>query len=133
MAQAQIVEEGERTGTLTGSWRNQLGSELRLEADGHGGLRGTFRNAVGHSAGEMFPIVGSYDRVPAPHGSTVLAFVVTWSDVHCVTAWSGRYQPRLDTISATWIMTPGADPVDEWRATTVGHDVFRRDGAGTSR
>lgn len=111
--------------SLSGTWRNQLGSELQLKADGRGGLQGKYRNAVGQAAGETSSLVGSYDPSP-PRGSTVVAFIVDWTDVHCVTAWSGQYQPQSDTISATWMMTAECDPIDEWRATSVGHDVFRR-------
>ena len=112
--------------TLSGSWRNQLGSELQLEADDQGGIYGKFRNSVGLRAGEWVPVVGSFDPSPS-QGSTVLGFVVDWSQVHCVTAWSGQYRPGLETINATWIMTAESDGADEWRSTTVGHDVFRRD------
>lgn len=121
--QTQNVDE-----RLTGNWRNQLGSELRLVADGEGGLRGGFRNAIGVGAGERHDLVGCYDPASA-QDSTVLAFVVEWPAAHSVTAWSGQFHPEEGTITASWVMTSEAGPGDEWKATLVGRDVFwRNDG-----
>lgn len=109
---------------LTGTWRNQLGSELRLVADGDGGLRGGFRNAAG-VAEDYHDVVGTYDPTPH-HDINVLAFVVKWQAAHSVTAWSGRLHTQDGTIAATWVMASGTAPCDEWRGSFIGHDVFRR-------
>jgi hypothetical protein len=111
--------------SVSGRWRNQFGSELWLAADERGALHGQFRNSVGAPASSPLPVVGSCDPSPVD-GSAVLAFVVDWTEAHCVTAWCGRYRAEDQTISATWIMTSEAPRSEEWKATAVGHDVFER-------
>ncbi len=112
--------------SLSGRWRNQLGSLLELEGDGDGGIHGKFCNSVGSEAGRWQPLRGWYDP-SAGQGSNVIGFVVDWTGLHCITAWSGQYRPGTDTISATWTMTTACEADDEWKATVVGHDVFHRD------
>ena len=111
---------------LSGEWHNQHGSQLVLRADGEGGLRGEYRSGTGSVAGTSYPLVGRYD--PMHWGpAMVLGFVVDWTEVHCVTVWSGDYFPADGIIRATWLMTSETDPGDEWKSTVIGHDVFRRE------
>ena len=112
-------------GRLRGTWRNQLGSELILEPDPEGRLCGRYRSGTGEVAGTSYPITGSYDPEPAGP-AVVLGFVVDWTAVHSVTAWSGQFQPADDSISATWIMTTEADRDEAWSSTRIGQDRFRR-------
>jgi hypothetical protein len=113
---------------LTGTWHNQLGSELVLEADDFGGLKGHYTSGAGVVAGTRYPLVGTYD--PGPHaGVTLLGFVLDWTDVHAVTVWSGQYHHAGGMIRATWIMATETDEGAEWKSTFVGHDVFGRDDA----
>lgn len=110
---------------MVGSWQNQLGSCLNLEVDGKGGLSGTFHAGAGSAPDKVYSVVGSYD--PRPFGPvTVLGFVVDWTDNHSVTVWSGQYDAGQAMIEATWLMTTEPSSATEWKATVVGHDVFRR-------
>lgn len=110
---------------LEGSWVNQLGSELYLEADPEGAIRGTFSNHAGWGLHEACAVYGVCD--PSSSGlDTVLGFVVLWPAAHTQTAWSGQYHADDDTIRATWLMTTETEPEDEWRATIVGQDIFTR-------
>jgi hypothetical protein len=112
---------------LTGTWHNQLGSELVIEADGAGRLTGHYTSGAGAVAGTGYPLVGTYD--PNPQATmTVLGFVVDWTEVHAVTAWSGQYHHEDRTIEATWLMATERGEGDEWKSMFVGHDLFRRDG-----
>lgn len=110
---------------LEGTWRNQLGSTLTLHVDGLGGLQGTFLSGTAHSSIPV-AVKGSYDPTCPPRDSTALGFVVDWTEVHAVTAWSGLYRPGEDTIRATWLMTAATDADREWRSTVLGHDLFQR-------
>lgn len=115
-----------RDGSLAGCWRNQLGSRLTLEIDGRGHLSGTYHAGAGAVPDRTYRVVGSYD--PAPFGPvTVLGFVVDWAGTHSLTVWSGQHHAGEGTITATWLMTTETGTEDEWKATMVGHDVFRRD------
>ncbi len=111
---------------LTGTWHNQLGSELVIEADGARGLTGRYTSAAGVVAGTSYPLIGTYD--PDQQSiTTVLGFVVDWTEVHAVTVWSGQYHHRDGTIAATWLMATETDEGDEWKSTFVGHDLFHQD------
>jgi hypothetical protein len=114
---------------LDGVWRNQFGSELRLEVDGAGGLKGAYRTAHAVLTGHSNAVVGSYNPAPSNAGS-VLGFVVVWDELRSLTAWSGQYHPGADLIRATWLMTNETLEDEDWRSTIVGQDVFRRVGEG---
>jgi Avidin family len=120
------------TGTevLQGSWENELGSVLVLKDDGRGTLRGSYRTATEPNGQVEYRVRGSYD-VTAVGTCKVIGFVVDWGSHHALTAWSGRYDPRDETIRATWLMTTESDEQDEWRSTFVGHDTFRRCAASS--
>ena len=110
---------------LSGTWVNQLGSHLTLRVEGDGVLRGDYRSGMGPLAGRSHPLQGLYDA-PAEGAPVLLSFVVDWTEAHCVTAWSGLCLPSKDEIHTTWLMTSETPPGEEWRATVIGHDVFRR-------
>ncbi|MDE3087750.1 MAG: hypothetical protein KGJ77_13445 [Acidobacteriota bacterium] len=110
---------------LGGRWRNQLGSELVLEPESDGNLRGTYRTATGAGTEVAAPVHGSWD--PGAGGDcVVVGFAVAWRTVHAVTTWCGRYRAVEDTIEASWLMSSETDPHDDWRSTFTGHDVFHR-------
>lgn len=110
---------------LAGVWRNQLGSELVLHADGFGGLSGSFHTGTHRAEEGAAGVTGSYDTLTAG-SDCVLAFTVKWSEAHGFTVWAGRYRGGDGTIQATWLMTVDSEPEEEWRSTVIGHDVFHR-------
>jgi hypothetical protein len=128
MAEATTVEALAREALhpLTGTWHNQLGSTLVIEADGAGGLTGHYTSGAGALAGSSYTLVGTYDPNPQTR-VTVIGFVVDWTEAHAVTAWSGQYHHHDRTIRAAWLMATETDEGDEWKSTFVGHDAFRRD------
>lgn len=110
---------------LEGTWVNQLGSEVTFMPDSLGRLHGEYCAGAGSLAGRRCPVVGTYQRDLV--GRTVpLAFVVGWSEAHCVTSWTGHFLPEQDEIDTTWLMAAESDSHDEWKSTVIGHDVFRR-------
>ena len=111
-----------------GTWRNELGSHLRLcDAPGDG-LSGSFASAVGATR-KGRPVVGFHGRRQSD-GSAIVGFVVRWPDSDSVGAWCGRYDPRDDRIRAEWLLVTDSDAANAWRATTMGCDEFVRDPAG---
>lgn len=109
---------------VTGTWRNELGSMLHLEEGPADGLTGTYRSAVG-APREPRPLVG-FRGSPGSDGALVLGFVVGWPVAGSVAVWSGRYDPDADVVRATWLLVHGEEPAEDWSATRVGADEFRR-------
>lgn len=115
----------EMAGRLSGHWRNQLASQMELQADETGQLNGTFRSLVGVAGGEH-PVRGYFD--PAMGQGGALGFVVSWRpEEHSITTWCGHYDAEHDCIVTTWLLTGGALDRNEWRSMLIGHDVFGRD------
>jgi hypothetical protein len=107
---------------LTGIWRNELASELHLQADAAGALSGSFRSGVGERH-DRCPLTGSC--VTSPSGrQAVLGFVVSWPSTRSVTAWSGHFDVGRNLITATWLLAGESDGPGEWRSMHIGHDEF---------
>ncbi len=110
---------------LDGTWVNQLGSEVTFTADALGGLRGEYCGGAGALAGHRYPIIGSFQPDPLA-GNVPVAFMVRWSEAHCLTTWCGHYLADGEEIHTTWLMSSEGEQGDEWKSTLIGHDVFRR-------
>lgn len=110
---------------LEGTWVNQLGSEVTFTPDPGGHLQGEYCAGAGGLAGRRYPVIGSYQHDPTAR-TVPLAFMVSWSEAHCVTTWCGHLLPEDDRIETTWLMATEAESRDEWRSTVIGHDVFHR-------
>lgn len=125
VTQVKSTDSGATRPSIAGAWRNQLGSFLTVEVDDDGVIRGTFHTGTGSTPDKTYPVVGfcDADRIGM---FMVLGFVVNWSDNQSITVWSGLYDAEAGTIDATWLMTSETGSADEWKATMVGHDVFRR-------
>jgi hypothetical protein len=124
----KVESMGDLASSIGGTWYNELESQLLLEADSSGRLSGTLRSGVGEGPGH-YPLTGFYSPVPKSNGA-VLGFVVCWSNVHSLTAWTGHFHPDEDVITATWLL---AGKSGEWRSTNIGHDLFSRTSVGNVR
>lgn len=106
---------------LSGVWRNQLGTVLRLNATADGRLEGCIESVVGGVAG-AYPLTGFSQ--PGDRGAGVLGFVVAFGGTRSVTSWCGRYGSADGTISVLWILSEQGEGANEWQATRIGHDTF---------
>lgn len=109
---------------LSGLWRNQLGSVLRLGALADGRVTGSIEPTVGGVEG-TYPVTGFFQA--GEDGEGIIGFVVAWPPARSVTSWCGRYAASSGTITAMWILTEASDGVNEWQATRIGHDTFVRE------
>ncbi len=115
-----------QVGTLGGCWHNQLGTRLEIAVDGRGVVSGAIRSEVGGAGGDQ-PVAGYVAPWPAPRG--VIGLVVRWEGTHSVTAWSGHFDLEAGLIAANWLLTAADFDHNEWQATRVGNDTFRRDAS----
>lgn len=111
---------------LTGTWQNELGSQMKLQADS-GILTGEYHSAVGQATA-WYPLAGCYTcgagRVPT------VAFAVGWQTAagssNSSTAWAGQLTGP-NTLVTTWLLVSAAEkPADLWGSVRVGADVFAR-------
>jgi len=81
-----------RCGNPVGTWRNQMGSEMRITSyDARSGaIQGQYRTSSG--APGSYPLVGWVNSAPAQPGgnnATTYAFTVRWDQIGSITAWTG--------------------------------------------
>ena len=115
---------GTRTVDFSGSWRNQLGSQMDLTVSGNS-ISGQYQSAV---SGESGPITG--DLVGFINGD-LISFVVNWPSA-AITAWVGQMinDNGYDVIITLWQMTMNVSETDEptgmWQSILAGTDRFHR-------
>lgn len=114
---------------LSGTWKNKLGSYMKLTVDSSGGITGIYNTGVGDASGD-YTLVGRTDVLGQEIAGNV-GFVVTWNNTDkgnsdSVTAWSGQLQVinGASTIITTWLLTEETQTNDNWQSTTVGKNIF---------
>lgn len=111
---------------MSGTWYNELGSEMTLALNVDGILSGTYSNNAPDSAPVIEKLVGSVGSDGSP---ATLGFTVNFEDGKYTTSWSGQYFNKDDNevLLTTWIMTANVPEINEyWEATNVGQDRFTR-------
>jgi hypothetical protein len=114
--------------TLSGTWYNQHGSELRIQVDPEGKINGSFRSGVGFpEAGEEFPVTGFAQ-------GDLFGFTVSFGKYDSVTSWTGHsgVEDGEEVLSSLWHMSVGLLPGTAsegqlWKGVWAGADVFRRE------
>ncbi len=115
---------------LTGTWYNELGSQMVIESACDGMLTGYYNTSVG-DAKCNYVLTGRYDHLKDRRS---LGWTVTWvnkdySNSKSTTSWSGQYQldhANQPQILTTWLLTVQTKPEDDWNSTNIGQDVFTR-------
>lgn len=116
-----------------GTWYNELGSKMELKITG-ASITGTYQTKVGDASG-IYELVGSLD-VDGDYlkEGQAIAWVVVWNNKahgssHSVTAWSGQYQVTdgEEEIVSLWLLTGETPPGNDWSATRINQDIFRRE------
>ncbi len=116
---------------ISGTWYNELGSQLVINYPGGTQFNGSYNTAVGHAEGQ-YTVIGQIDPNPAAGCGQALGWVVQWinssGNSNSTTTWSGQYivSGSAEIIVALWVLTSETPPSEFWAATTVGEDVFFR-------
>lgn len=115
--------------SIEGTWYNELGSVMKIVQDG-ASLVGTYCTPVGDASGQ-YTLMGQVNTQPASGGQAA-GWVVVWTNnsgtSHSVTTWSGQYfnLNGEEEIIALWLLTSEVPIENEWAATQVGQDTFKR-------
>ncbi|XP_029456376.1 avidin-related protein 4/5-like [Rhinatrema bivittatum] len=112
---------------ITGTWKNDLGSILKLSTDEELLIRGSFQTAVETSRGsagwkKMSKVIGVQNADEEP----TFAFSVRW-DGGSVSTWAGQCFESSDTsvLKTVWLLRSSVSSKEKnWKATRVGEDVF---------
>ncbi|XP_041118791.1 avidin-like [Polyodon spathula] len=113
---------------LKGKWKNQLGSTMNIsKGQNNGNFTGSYLTKVTREKNveiKISPISGVVHNSSEP----IFAFLVKWSFSDSITSFIGQCfdddkGERLETI---WLLRAKASSSENWAATRVGSDVFRR-------
>lgn len=113
---------------ITGTWYNELGSQLILEVQGKK-INGTYNTKVGDASGK-YELLGQMDT--DIDESTAIGWIVVWNNQYgssdSITAWSGQVQviDGIEKIVTTWLLTAETESDDTWHSTLIGKDTFTR-------
>lgn len=107
---------------VVGSWKNERGSLLVIDAVVDGKLQGTFRSAVGNvDPSKSFALVGVVR-------GDVIGFTVDFGAAGSVASWVGQVDG--DTLRTQWHLSRDVVDQDEaaklWSSTLSGADAFVR-------
>ncbi|XP_078388801.1 avidin-like [Cetorhinus maximus] len=120
--------------SLSGCWENELGSTMKIDVSTDGHITGTYVSPVSTSnLTAEGHVVGYQQDLPQP----TFGFIVKWiKGVTSVSVWAGQYykvegEAKLITI---WLLRQNVTvPRDNWKATSVGMDVFHRNNTACKR
>ncbi|KAJ6465636.1 tamavidin1 [Mycena vitilis] len=125
---------------FSGTWFNELGSQMVLVANASGTISGQYNSAVGE-AQDFYVLAGRFDTAPPaptapgdPAEGVSIGWTVAWhntkENAHSNTVWSGQFFDKDASgdqrILTQWFLTTSSTPADLWSSTQVGHDEFGR-------
>ncbi|XP_025900787.1 avidin-like [Nothoprocta perdicaria] len=132
LALAVPSSSAERKCILTGSWINDLGSNMTINAvNGRGEFSGTYHTAVTATNNEIkrSPLQGSQHRRNQRNRAT-FGFTVNWSFSDSITVFTGQCfvdKDGKEVLKTMWLLRQDVDSLaDDWKATRVGINVFTR-------
>lgn len=115
---------------LSGTWRNQLGSNMTIVriSDSEYKITGQYNTSVESSTGAATlssPIAGIVK--PVDRGS-LIAFNVLWNKGASLTAWVGQCMvcDEQERIFTSWVLRSLMSPYRKWMTTRVNQDTFWR-------
>ncbi|XP_031571391.1 uncharacterized protein LOC116305592 [Actinia tenebrosa] len=118
---------------ITGTWYNELGSEVILNQYANGVIVGEYRTAVERkkgSAGESHSKVYGISTPGNPNST--FAIMVVWRGGASVTGWVGQChicgENKTEIIETTWLLRSKLEKCgDNWKSTMYGENSFTRE------
>ncbi len=117
---------------IDGTWVNQNGSTVELEADPSGQVTGYYCSRKGRAvSGKRYPLIGQLN-------DEVIAFQVNWQDdednLQSITSFAGRLgsDAEGEFIHTVWVLVRQWEdeertrPTGTWNAFLTNSDVFHR-------
>ncbi|KAL8204154.1 UNVERIFIED_CONTAM: hypothetical protein K2H54_068375 [Gekko kuhli] len=120
-----------RQAPLTGTWENDLGSRMVIRPpDDAGAFTGTYYTAVAASEKPIreSPLYGALHLEDQPEPT--FGFTVKWTFSDSTAVFVGQRfvdAKGKEALETTWMLREQVDSrQDDWKATRVGKNVFRR-------
>ena len=118
--------------SLTGNWKNQLGSTLELRCSPSGSLAGYYVTAVGNANGKYFLSGRANLKANENLNKVTLGYSVAWENkiksTITTTSWTGVYSNTTGNgepvIETTWVLV--SSKVPKWESVLVNQDTFHR-------
>ncbi len=114
------------TVNFTGRWKNELASEMEIEAKTNGEVKGTYRTNVGApEPTEEFDLVGFAS-------GDLISFTVNFGKYGSLTAWVGQHTVvnKVEQLNTLWHLAKNVEDTEEpdklWSAVLAGADEFTR-------
>ncbi|MGT2505645.1 avidin/streptavidin family protein [Cupriavidus basilensis] len=107
---------------FSGTWKNELNSEVTIVQGPGNAINGKYKSAVSDDGRQATGDLQGYID------GDLISFVVHWNDFQAITAWVGQLAPPsgIDTIHTLWQMTKQVAVGDEWASINAGSDTFWR-------
>ncbi|KAF4793137.1 Avidin [Turdus rufiventris] len=119
--------------SLSGSWVNDLGSNMTIGAvNGDGNFGGFYHTAVTASPNEikLSPLQGSMQKSTNQKGQPTFGFTVNWSFSDSITVFTGQCfvdNEGKEVLKTMWLLRSRVESINsDWKATRVGNNVFTR-------
>uniref|UniRef100_A0A8C4YA70 Avidin-like n=2 Tax=Gopherus evgoodei TaxID=1825980 RepID=A0A8C4YA70_9SAUR len=117
---------------LSGSWRNELGSNMTISAvNAEGGFTGSYFTAVTATNKRILvsPLKGSQNS-KSQRKQPTFGFTVSWTFSNSVTVFVGQCfmdDNGEESLKTMWLLRQEVgSPFADWKATRVGTNVFTR-------
>ncbi|XP_023799932.1 avidin-like isoform X2 [Cyanistes caeruleus] len=118
--------------SLTGRWVNDLGSNMTIMTmKSNGDFAGIYYTAVSATTKkiERSPLLGSQHQ-PYLLKQPTFGFTVHWTFSDSITVFTGQCfvdEDGKEVLKTMWLLRSHADkPIDDWKATLVGYNEFKR-------
>lgn len=111
---------------ISGAWKNQFKSSMKIVVDDSGQISGTYKTGKGApSEEEEFPIVGFVS-------GDLVSFTVNFGKYGSLTSWAGQLtiEDGKEVIKTSWLLAKNIldekEDEDLWGAILTGADTFSR-------
>ncbi|GFS91696.1 uncharacterized protein NPIL_83801, partial [Nephila pilipes] len=127
------VSYGSPCSDLSGTWRNELGSNMTIKLVANSSLIiGRYSTAVESSQGAASissNITGIIRNVEnSAEGGSLVAFNVLWNNGRSLTSWVGECIScnGVEKIHTTWVLRSLKENRKKWMSTLINEDTFWR-------
>ncbi|NXM30254.1 AVID protein, partial [Oxyruncus cristatus] len=117
---------------LTGTWKNDLGSNMTiLPVDEKGNLAGLYNTSVADNSSKIHqsPLLG-FQKLTNPIHQPTFGFTVNWTFSDSITVFTGQCfvdKHGKEVLKTTWLLRLHVNNIeDDWKATRIGTNVFTR-------